>query len=295
MRSSAIAEESISRGIETFFMGEILDLPWVIDRINNLGFSRVYNQSNKLQINTNDVLIIDSYTISKNDPFLYKQYWAKIISIFDDSTPDYICDVRIHPGIKQVWDQKTVVKTFSGPEFIPVRKAIVKSMKQKESDPINIIITGGGPDNQNFAQGVAQILSNTNANFHALIFSNDSQKKSLDERFSFLPTGIALDDIAEKADLVFTTASTTSFEFLAREIPIAIGCAVQNQLINYKYLKKLKLAAPIGIFEGSNWRFNSEVIIEVVKSKKMRDILRQKSGNLVDLNGAKRIVDIICE
>lgn len=294
MRSSAIAEESIARGIETIFIGEILDLPWVVDRINNLGFSKVYNQPSKFEPDANDVLIIDSYTISKSDPFLSKKYWSKIISIFDDSTPDYICDVRIHPGIKQDWDQKYAVRTFSGPEFIPLRKSILKSRKHVESDPLKIIITGGGPDNQNFAQGVAQRLNNTNILFHASILSDNLQKKSLDERFSFLPTGMALDDIADEADLVFTTAGTTSFEFIAREIPVAIGCSVQNQLMNYVYLKKRGLAAPIGIFQESKWFFNNKLIIEVIRSKKKREILREKNGNLVDLDGAKRILNIIC-
>ena len=41
MRSSAIAEEAISQGIECVFVGSILDMDWLTDRIRGLGFFEV--------------------------------------------------------------------------------------------------------------------------------------------------------------------------------------------------------------------------------------------------------------
>ncbi len=45
MRSSAIAEELISRGNNVIFVGRISNLPWVEKRIASLGFSQVYSDT----------------------------------------------------------------------------------------------------------------------------------------------------------------------------------------------------------------------------------------------------------
>jgi spore coat polysaccharide biosynthesis predicted glycosyltransferase SpsG len=85
MRSSAIAEEAIRRGITCIFVGKISELAWVDDRIKNLGFAEVHEYPKEFSPELNrDILVIDSYKIHPDDEFVQEQSWNKVVSIFDD-------------------------------------------------------------------------------------------------------------------------------------------------------------------------------------------------------------------
>ena len=107
MRSSAIAEEAIARGIPSFFVGKISDLTWVSERIRGLGFIQVLENSSEFIPDENeDILIIDSYEIPTDDVFVQLRNWSKVVSIFDELTPDYSCDLRIHPSLTKAWPKR---------------------------------------------------------------------------------------------------------------------------------------------------------------------------------------------
>ena len=108
-----------------------------------------------------------------------------------------------------------------------------------------------------------------------------------------MPIGSTLDDYAANVDLVFTTASTTSLEFIAREVAVGIGCAVDNQEKYYESLSAFGVAAPIGRFVDGHWEIDHAKIFELVNSIHIRETLRRRCAGLVDLRGAGRIVDEI--
>jgi spore coat polysaccharide biosynthesis predicted glycosyltransferase SpsG len=71
MRSSAIAEEVIARGIPTVFVGSISKLPWVSERIQGLGFIDILDGPNDFKSDSiQDILILDSYEMRINDSFI---------------------------------------------------------------------------------------------------------------------------------------------------------------------------------------------------------------------------------
>jgi spore coat polysaccharide biosynthesis predicted glycosyltransferase SpsG len=294
MRSSAIAEEAIGRGLPSVFVGEVSELAWVDDRIKNLGFSQVFKNSGEFSSNQHeDVLIIDSYEISPTDPFLKREKWRAVVSVFDEMTPDYVCDLRIHPGLTNNWLVPFGGKTLSGPKYVPLRKSIMKSDQHKPGGTLELLVLGGGSDTYGFVPAVVKVLNGISSNFHATLFINSSVGVSMDERFSVSKVGLDLDLVANLADLVFTTASTTSLEFLARGSAVAVGCAIDNQELYYKELSAGYFAAPIGKFLNNSWELNSKLIKDLVSSETQRARLKANSAGLIDLNGAKRIVDEI--
>ena len=158
---------------------------------------------------------------------------------------------------------------------------------------MELLVVGGGSDNYGFVPAVVKALTQLTKDFHATIFSNSFVAGDLDKRFSVSELGLNLDIVANTVDLVFTTASTTSLEFLARGSAVAIGCAVDNQELYYKELSSGNYAAPIGEFLNNEWRLDAELIQELVSSETLRATLKANSADLIDLNGAKRIVDEI--
>ena len=294
MRSSAIAEEAIARGIPSFFVGKISDLTWVSERIRGLGFIQVLENSSEFIPDENeDILIIDSYEIPTDDVFVQLRNWSKVVSIFDELTPDYSCDLRIHPGLTKAWPKRFSGSTLSGPKFVPLRKSIKNSTEHTPKGTLEVLVIGGGSDAYGFVPAVVNLLTQLTQDFHATIFTNSFLSMDLEERFTVSEVGLNLDLIANTADLVFTTASTTSLEFLARGSAVAIGCAVDNQELYYKELSGGDYAAPIGEFLNNEWHLDAELIQELLSSETFRVTLKANSANLIDLNGAKRIVDEI--
>jgi spore coat polysaccharide biosynthesis predicted glycosyltransferase SpsG len=294
MRSSAIAEEVISRGFPAVFVGNISGLPWVTTRIKNLGFSQILENSSEFNPNKHDdILIIDSYNIPTSKEFLQQDKWRAIVSIFDEFTPDYACDLRIHPGLTKVWSKSSAVKTLSGPKYIPFRKSIRNPEYIKTREGLEVLVVGGGSDTCGFVAAVQNVLAGLTEEFRATMLTNSVTTLDLDERFSVSEIGSNLDLHASKTDLIFTTASTTSLEFLALGKAVAVGCAVDNQYLNYDELSRGKYAIPIGKFLNSAWTLDATAIQELVTSESLRATLRKHSQDLIDFKGAERIVDEI--
>jgi len=294
MRSSAIAEEAIARGIPSLFVGKISELDWVSERIRGLGFLQILENTSEFMPDKNeDILIIDSYEIPANDVFVQLQNWSKVVSIFDELTPGYSCDLRIHPGLTKTWPEPFPGRTLSGPKFVPLRKSIKNSTKHTPEGTLKVLVVGGGSDTYGFVPAVVSVLTKLTQDFHATIFTNSFLGMDLDERFSVSEVGLNLDLVANAVELVFTTASTTSLEFLARGSAVAIGCAVDNQELYYKELSGGNYAAPIGEFLNNEWNLDAELIQELFRLETLRSTLKANSANLIDLNGAIRIVDEI--
>lgn len=297
MRSSAIAEELIARGENVVFVGEISGLPWVKERIASLGFTKIYDYPSEfISKPDSDVLILDSYEISINDNFITAESWLHIVAIIDQKTPDYNCTLRIHPGLDSNWIGKSKTPILSGPNYIPFRSSLSQNMNtisQKQGN-LKIAVIAGGADPYGLLNEIAKLLATTSEEFEVYLFSNSILNLTLDLRFRYIEIGSRLDELTKDVDLVLTTASTSSLEFLARGLCVGVACAVDNQEQNYDSLGQLGVAAQIGFRNLDNlWELNVETIFSLILSSAFRENLVTKSKGLIDFNGASRIVDAI--
>jgi spore coat polysaccharide biosynthesis predicted glycosyltransferase SpsG len=297
MRVTAIAEELITRGESVILVGQFLDVPWLVERINTLGFSQILQNPEGFVSNPEtDVLILDSYSLPVDDGFIQRSNWRRVIVIMDALTPAFKADLVIHPGITDDWMPKTDVKYLAGPRYIPFRKSIAKSINSsKNMGLLEILVVGGGTDPFNFVEAICMNLRNIEGQFHVQLFSNDLSLSKLDSRFTCVPIGPDLDVHGNSAQLVFTTASTTSLEFIAREVAVGIGCAVANQEEYYETLVSAGVAVPIGKFHQGKWELDMQKIVSLISSHQLREALKQKSAGLLDLRGVIRIADEIIE
>lgn len=297
MRSSAIAEELISRGNNVIFVGRISNLPWVEEQIASLGFSQVYSDTYDFKSNPkSDVLILDSYDIEETDPFVAQQNWCHIVAIVDEITPQYACDLRIHPGLDSKWTGNSDTRILSGPKYIPIRSSLIGGKKSVvgESNKLKIAVIAGGSDPYGLVNEIAKILVNFSEEFTVYLFSNSIADSNLDSRFCYIEIGNRFQELTNHADLILTTASTSSLEFLARELCVGVACVVDNQKQNYETLGELGVAAQFGIRHVNNyWELDKEKIHSLITSSELRGDLLAKSRGLIDFGGARRIVDAI--
>ena len=293
MRTSVVAEEAILRGHECVFVGAIVNMDWVRERIESLGFKQIISPNVFVpQEHSQDILFLDSYTIDLRNPLVDRKYWRAIVLIADALTPPYSNTIAIHPGLREVDLKKLNGQILGGPNYLPIRSSIQKTEAPEiDSSPLRVAIVGGGSDPYNFVQKIAESILTLNVDFRGIFFSNN-QIIGLDTKIhKVVKIGPHFDDLVKDCDAAITTSSTVALEFIAREIPIAVACAVDNQQDCYRELVELDLAVPIGI-RGKDgiWELNSGQIEKFLESKSLRGDLRQRMHGLVDLKGASRII-----
>ena len=142
---------------------------------------------------------------------------------------------------------------------------------------------------------MASHLRNIDCIRQVIFISNKSSEiEKLDSRFRVEAFGETLDLQLESTDLVFTTASTSSLEILARGIPFGIACAVDNQIDYYQKLKESGYAIGIGDrTKSGSWVLDRRSIELLVCDTESRKSIVEKSSGIVDTLGSSRIVDEI--
>lgn len=293
MRSSAIAEELINRGYEVVLVANIESLRWVEEYLENVGYQCITTNENFSKFASKEnVLILDSYSISQMDPNIQKAKWKSVVVMADPVTPDYKYDLLIHPGIDSSWLENND-NILSGPRYIPFRESLNQKRIQTGSNLLHIVVVGGGTNVLNFSQDVCNALVKIDFPFKASVFTNSEGIFDYDSRFTFFEAGGLLDSIALTADLVLTTASTTSLEFIARRIPTGILCAVDNQIAYYDALTSKRVAAPLGHYAQGLFNVNQRLLQDLVVSATTRLNYADYSELSIDFSGSKRIVDAL--
>jgi spore coat polysaccharide biosynthesis predicted glycosyltransferase SpsG len=296
MRSLALATEAINRGHRCIFVGEIRDLNWVKEAVKKVGFAKVFENSIFFNPDSEtDVLVLDSYNLSPQHPQLRKEFWRLVVVIGDAVTPAFKCDLFIHPGIDDHWiidSQKSLV----GFDYVMLRPEIkiARDNKSDHNEILNVVVSGGGGDAFGFSEVIGRELDKIDLNFVAHFFSSSPVKSFRGKDFRNYPIGPELDYIRTLANIAITTASTSSLEFIAAEIPTAIVCTVDNQKEYFDGLSSRGLALAIGTFsKGAGWEIDSNELQELITSKrKQEDLISAISGKF-DFLGPQRIIDYI--
>lgn len=297
MRCLAIAEKAISLSIECIFVGTIQNVNWLENQVHGLGFSNILQPNLYLSGDKSNSLIVDSYTMERSDPFLSTSNWKNTIIIVDEATPIYKANLYIHPGFHSDWFQGNRSKLLTGSQYIPLRKSIQKIEMEDNQRVRKLTIYGGGTDTYNFALEIGRILTQFK-NFDTAVFFSKHRSliEKLDGRFKVLDFGGRLDAEIETSDLVLTTASTSSFEVVARELPLGIVCVAENQIRNFHALGDSGIAAQIGERDqGGLWRFDLAILSRLINDSKYRNSLVNNSRSILDLEGSGRIIDAILE
>lgn len=293
MRCSAIIEEAKSRNIDCIVVGNLGGLEWLELRIMQLGATYVKVWKSFHFSKESDVLVIDSYQIPVDDNFIQPKNWKFVVNIADEETPNYASNLIIHPGIDSITEKQPGTKILTGTDFIPLRKNIKKSENFNVEGVKKVVVFGGGSDRYHLASAIANELVEIKL-FEKAVFITDLKQEIslLDSRFQVVAFGSALDDVLEDADLVFTTASTSSLEIIAREIPLGVCSSVSNQESYLNALIERGLAVGVGSLNISgSWTLDSLLVKALFNDSNLRSFLRKNSSGFMDLLGSKRIVD----
>ncbi len=294
MRSSTVAAEFLKLGHTVYYAGSIDPMSLILERFQELGIPYPVLDPVSIELDhKNDILLIDSYSLNPSDPSISRKNWAKVVAIFDSITPHYDVDLAIRPSLLPQKNSVEGVQTLAGTKFLLLRDSVTKSFprNQDESTPLKILVVGGGSDPSDFCGAVTKVLRQLPFNFIADVFSdNVDLVHQSDSRIRIHKVSLLLDHYAERCDVAFTLASSLSVELIAREIPIGVACAFENQWSGYTEMLASDFAASIGNRSKSGeWEIDKSVLSEMITSASYRDALRSRISGLIDLNGPERI------
>lgn len=297
MRSSALAEAAISRGIECVFIGNLGNIDWLEDRVRGLGFSEILTNSSEYIPKTSDeILILDSYEINPHDPFIDISNWKYVVSIADPSTPVYNCNLIVHSGLDISWINDSPIPILFGSNYILVRKTMWKNAEtiSPSNEILKILLVGGGSDPFEFCKMMAAILDEFDCQFEVIIMSKTNIQSKTGKKFRVYPVGPEMDKLIHEVDLVITTAGTSCLEFIAQGLPTGVVSVAANQKFNYKELSWRNLVQPIGYLSNeSGWQIDISSLEVLIHSHAFRLQLSNNCRNILDLNGPERVLDYI--
>jgi spore coat polysaccharide biosynthesis predicted glycosyltransferase SpsG len=294
MRSSTIAAEFLQLGHAVCYVGTIDPMSLILERFQEVGLTYPPKKPADFQPDhKNDILLIDSYTLNPSDPFIAKENWLKVVSIHDSVTPNYDVDLVIKPSLTSLPNPRDRIRTLSGAQFILLRNSVTKTYPRDPNDstPLRVLVAGGGSDPSGFCNEVIKVLRELPFNFMANVFSDNIDLTHMaDSRIKTHQVSLLLDEFAKDCDLALTLASSLSTELLAREIPIGVACAFENQRSGFIEMVSSGFAAPIGELDNSGeWHFDKVAIGQLLSSNTFRANLRSRVSGLIDLKGPKRV------
>jgi spore coat polysaccharide biosynthesis predicted glycosyltransferase SpsG len=194
------------------------------------------------------------------------------------------------------WFSDSSVPILAGPKYIPLRASLAKntSVYTRKSKTLKIVVVAGGSDPYNVVLEISKILADFKESFEAHLFTNSPADYNLDCRFHFCKIGPSLEEVSRNADIILTTSSTSSLEFLAQGHCVGVVCAIDNQKQYYDQLGQLGVAAQIGTrTDLTGWSFKTETIHNLLTDSGFRWRIKNEAVGLIDFMGAKRIVDVM--
>jgi spore coat polysaccharide biosynthesis predicted glycosyltransferase SpsG len=293
MRLLPLIDEFSRKGFSCELVGEIRDLDWLIDLVDEKDLKLRGEENFSATENPGDyILIADTYKLLADNNFLNLD-WKYIVTIVDEVTPKIEADLYVHPGVSEKLKKVYGHNLIFGPKFLLIRKTLLSNVSERtqiQSEGEYGILCGGGSDPNGFVKNFLTLYSQLGLDLTLHVFTDEKEFPPLKDSIHIHPIGRELDQYIDLAAFAIVPASTISFELLARNIPVAMVAAVENQADNYATLKGLNLGFGIGLFDSvSGWQLDIDLIRDFLENFRYYGELSSQHNNSFDFEGASRV------
>jgi spore coat polysaccharide biosynthesis predicted glycosyltransferase SpsG len=302
-RSFALAEIFALNGWEVTFLGEYDDPEWIPGFLNKIEGIKIEKPTKTIQQNNDyEVIVFDSYCFESGEVDTLRKAAKLIVSIVDEISPRIIADIYVSTLPMQYLPQfSDRSNCLFGPEYALIRREILlknyknRSMHTALNQKNTIGLFSGGSAKRKFLEIILNQLIPNLKGWNFKIFSEsidlkDSVKQGV--KLEFIPPKPDFYNELDDVNLIISTASVSSWEFISMEIPLAIYGIFQNQKLTYEFLVKSGYAEGLGFTENYK-QFNlSEINLRKAIENLSNDELRKnRIQKIIDGNGPIRVYD----
>lgn len=250
-----------------------------------------------------DIIIVDSYNVSKEFFLILKKVTRKLVYIDDLNAFEYPVDILINGSAAAFginYEQIQKAQLLLGLSYNLIRKEFrglpEKSVKNEVED---VLITTGNSDPFHMTEKIIDILRTKkfwkNITIHVIMgsgFESVALKEfaSKDEKICLHEEPFNMQKIMLKCDLAITAGGSTIYELASCGVPAIVFAYADNQIPQIMALEKEGLLQYIGTYQNLDQCKMIQCIQSFYKNYNKRKELAEKLQLLVDAKGTLRIV-----
>ena len=302
-RSFALAEIFALNGWEVTFLGEYDDPEWIPGFLNNIEGIKIEKPRKTIQQNNDyDVIVFDSYCFESGEVDTLRKAAKLIVSIVDDISPRINADIYVSTLPMQYLPQfSDGSNCLFGPEYALIRREIL--LKRYKDGSVHTALNqkntvglfSGGSAKRKFLEIILNQLIPNLKGWNFKIFSESIDLKDSDRqdvKLEFITPKPDFYHELSDVDLVISSASVSSWEFMSMGIPLAVYGIYENQKSTYEYIVSEGYADGLGFVENYNYFVLNQVNLRKALYKISKEKLSQyKTNKIIDGNGPNKVYD----
>lgn len=270
-------------------------------------------------------LFIDSYQVSFDYMLALweacKEIGCRLVYVDDVIAFAYPCDILLNYNIYGQDKESEYVKLYEkrrmlcpklllGTKFAPLRAEFQELPKRNvRRQAQKILISTGGADPDHLAKEFAKYIVNNDLKFkhfyfHFIIGAMNNDRSEI-EKLTEMNDSIVLHDnvqymqqLMSDMDLAISAAGSTLYELCATQTPAITYILADNQILGAKKFEEYKILYCAGDIRELKTNFVKGVLEEAVRLSgdyKERVRIADRQRSIVDGNGAKRIIEVVCK
>ena len=311
VRSVALAEELVARGVAVRFLSDLGGLPWAEAQLAQRGLPRhpapideagLLATAERLRL---DALIIDSYTVPPRHSAAVRATGRTVLAIVDGDTRGQSADVFVDQNLDAAIDGGPGTVVLNGLDYALLRSSVrqlrpLRAPVRSSARTPKVVAFFGGTDAYRAAPTVAALLARTGAPFDATVVAADeSLRRDLlaveagaGQRFEIIAPTDDLPKLLAGADLAISASGTSTWEVLCLGLAAALIWVVDNQIQGYGRTIAHGYAAGLG-WLGELDDSAVAVLRELLVSPGARAALATRAWSAVDGRGVVRVADAL--
>ena len=252
-----------------------------------------------------DVVFIDDYSVYGTAQTKIREYCKCLVIVADDFFSDYFnCSILINPNPYKVFDRvrkdiDSIDCILEGCEYVSLKQSIIRAGSNKKNLPgsgQNLLFLSGGTDSASIVKLFLENISYFESEFDKIeIIGSVDGFSGRSDNVSFIPFTDRIHENILNSDIIITPVGSTVWEafYLNR---VVIGFTISNnQKKVFEYLKENELILPLNL-KNKRWvNHLSKSISDLRTNLVNKKNILEKTTNLIDGNGSKRILEKIFE
>jgi UDP-2,4-diacetamido-2,4,6-trideoxy-beta-L-altropyranose hydrolase len=254
-----------------------------------------------------NIAFIDSYLASPEIYEVVSKQVETAVYFDDDLRIDYPNGIVLNGAISAEqlnYPVKEGVRYLLGTSYFPLRKEFCNvPAKEIRGEVEALMVTCGGSDMRNLTPTIQAFLNESHPHLHKKIvvtglFSDISEIEKLQDDNTELLCDLdafVFRSVMQESDISISAGGQTLYELASVGLPTIAVCVAENQLQNISGWNKSGAMEYAGMYNDKNFPSKLGIALDKMMPYEKRSSHSNKSRELIDGAGARRVCDLLIQ